>query len=175
MIENDTSYHPGRPGLRTRKDDAEPLLLREPEPVWESLVPSVEDDLRYYAEVRAENRRTANQHGPVQSIADESLKQIETAVITLTEALTGLDADRLRMSGAAVLPMRQAASLLSMRDGDALRWLKREGLVRDLDGRKMIVWGDVVDRLRAVRPDGTPTPHTTKPVRTRMPRFSLSD
>ena len=59
------------------------------------------------------------------------------------------------LGAAAVLPLRQAAELLPIKDSSAREWLRSEGLVRDLRGREIVIWGDVV---AALGPDDTPPP-----------------
>lgn len=54
---------------------------------------------------------------------------------------------RLVVSSSAVLSAGQAARLLPIAERDARRWLRRRGLIRDLDGRSVVVWGDVVREL----------------------------
>lgn len=58
-------------------------------------------------------------------------------------------ADRLILGNAAVLTIRTAARLIPLRDSDARKWLRASGLIRSLDGRELIVWGDVVALLTA--------------------------
>jgi hypothetical protein len=75
---------------------------------------------------------------------------------------------RLQLGTAALLPVSQAAELMPMDDKDARAWLEREGLVRTVDTRRLVVWGDVLDRIKAGRPT-TPQPkqrpHPTKRLR----------
>lgn len=54
---------------------------------------------------------------------------------------------RLLLGVAALLPLADAAALLPMGDGAARRWLRERGLVRDLDGRAVVRWLDVLDAL----------------------------
>lgn len=54
---------------------------------------------------------------------------------------------RLVVSASAVVSVGQAARLLPIGPKDARRWLRNRGLVRDLDGRSVVVWGDVVREL----------------------------
>lgn len=61
---------------------------------------------------------------------------------------------RLALGAAAVLPVALAADPLPIADDEARRWLRDHGLVRNLAGREVVVWGDVLDALR----EGAPTP-----------------
>jgi len=75
-----------------------------------------------------------------------------------------------------VLSLQQAARHLPMRDKDALKWLRDRNLVRDLDGRRVIIWGDVLECLRGTTDAAdTPTPPTppraAKPAA--IPRYPL--
>jgi len=54
---------------------------------------------------------------------------------------------RLVVSASAVVSVGQAARLLPIAERDGRRWLRTRGLVRDLDGRSVVVWGDVVREL----------------------------
>lgn len=56
--------------------------------------------------------------------------------------------ERLRLGGAAVLSVSYAAEMLPVRDGDGRAWLRARGLVRQLNGEDVVVWGDVLDALR---------------------------
>ena len=58
--------------------------------------------------------------------------------------------DRLTTSGDAVLSLAVATELLPIHDGDARLWLRGRGLVRDLAGRAVVVWGDVVAEIRSL-------------------------
>lgn len=65
--------------------------------------------------------------------------------------LQDLASARLALGAAAVLALGDAARLLPMSDGEARAWLHDQGLVRDLAGRDVVVWGDVIDALRKVK------------------------
>ena len=69
---------------------------------------------------------------------------------------------RLRLGEAAVFTARQAAELLPLSDDRCLDWLRRRGLVRCLDGRQVVIWGDFLEALRTPDPD-TP-PATPRPL-----------
>ena len=56
---------------------------------------------------------------------------------------------RLMVSPAAIISLNKAAQLLPLAARDARAWLRRNGLVRDIDGRAVVVWADVVDFVRA--------------------------
>ena len=63
--------------------------------------------------------------------------------------------ERLLLGAAAVLPPRQAAELLPWSDQEARAWLRQKGLVLTVDGHEIVIWGDVLDALRA-RPEPLP-------------------
>jgi len=52
-----------------------------------------------------------------------------------------------------VVSVTRAAKALPWRGSDAARWLRAEGLICEVDGREVVVWGRVLDHL-----DGRPTP-----------------
>jgi hypothetical protein len=52
---------------------------------------------------------------------------------------------RLAMGLGALLPVAEATALLPMSDADGRRWLRREGLVGDADGREVVAWCRVVE------------------------------
>jgi len=54
---------------------------------------------------------------------------------------------RLVVSPGAILSLSQAAKLLPIAERDARRWLRSRGLVRDLAGRPVVVWQQVMDAL----------------------------
>ncbi len=56
---------------------------------------------------------------------------------------------RLIVSPGAVRSLQQATELLPIADRDARAWLRRRGLVRDLSGRSVVVWADVIAALEA--------------------------
>lgn len=58
-----------------------------------------------------------------------------------------------------VVALRKAARRLPGREADIRRWLREQGLVRDLAGREVVVWGEVLDAM----------PKTTEP-KIRQPR-----
>ena len=62
---------------------------------------------------------------------------------------------RLVVSPGAILSIQKAAELLPIAERDARRWLRRCGLVRDLAGRPVVVWQDVIEAL-ANPPDPPP-------------------
>lgn len=66
---------------------------------------------------------------------------------------------RLLVSPGAVVSVQQAAELLPIADRDARAWLKRKGLLRDLDGRKVVVWADV---LKALEPSEDARPRAAR-------------
>lgn len=70
--------------------------------------------------------------------------------------------ERLALGADAVLPLQQAAALLPMADREAREWLRDRGLVRQLAGRDVVIWGDITDALRA---NETPPPSVPSPPR----------
>lgn len=54
---------------------------------------------------------------------------------------------RLVVSPGAILSLQKAAELLPIADRDARAWLRRCGLVRNLAGRPVIIWQEVIDAL----------------------------
>lgn len=58
-------------------------------------------------------------------------------------------AARLAMGGSAVLSLAQAVDLLPLNRADARQWLQSRGLVRTLAEHEVVIWGDVLDALRA--------------------------
>ncbi len=74
---------------------------------------------------------------------------------------------RRQLGGAAILSVAEAARLLPIREADAAMWLAANDLIRDLDGRRVVVWSDVVARLRGDEDQPAPPPHA------RLPRAGL--
>lgn len=64
-------------------------------------------------------------------------------------------AARRELGAAALMPIAEAVALLPLGDEEARGWLYAEGLVLTLRGREVVVWGDVVDRVRVT---GAPPP-----------------
>lgn len=60
--------------------------------------------------------------------------------------------ERLALGSAAVFSLLRAAELLPIADSEARVWLRREGLVRLLGDKEVVVWGEVVERLRGPDP-----------------------
>lgn len=56
---------------------------------------------------------------------------------------------RIALGAAAIVSVDDAASRLPMDDSDARAWLRRHKLVRDLDGRAVVRWADVLAALDA--------------------------
>jgi hypothetical protein len=48
-----------------------------------------------------------------------------------------------------LLSVEEACQALGVRQADARRWLVSQGLVREVLGRRKVLWGDVLDRLGA--------------------------
>ncbi len=57
--------------------------------------------------------------------------------------------ERIHLGASGVFALSKAAKLLPLRDSDARGWLRQKGLVLNLEGREVVVWGDVVEALRA--------------------------
>lgn len=68
---------------------------------------------------------------------------------------------RLALGAAAVLPEAQAVALLPMNDREARRWLRHNGLVHDLEGRRVVVWGEVLAAIKKDDIEPSPMPPTT--------------
>lgn len=69
-----------------------------------------------------------------------------------------------------VLSVRKASERLPVRTQDARAWLRREGLISELAGREVVVWSDVLERLRQSTParprrqaDQQPAPRPATP------------
>jgi len=77
--------------------------------------------------------------------------------------------DRLSMGQGAVLSVTEAAALLPIADSRARDWLRKEGLVVSLEGKKVVCWADVMDTIRAGR--GPEEKSSTR--RRRLPRVPL--
>ena len=56
--------------------------------------------------------------------------------------------DRLLQGTGAVYSVTTAASLLPVSDQEARAWLQEQDLIRELNGRRVVVWADVLDALR---------------------------
>ncbi len=61
---------------------------------------------------------------------------------------------RLLLGPTAVLSIETAATLLPIRDADARRLIEQAGIIRDLDGKRVVLWGDCAElaELRSTRP-----------------------
>ena len=85
------------------------------------------------------------------------------------------DQDRLAQGGAAILSVRRAAELLPIADAAGRAWLRQQGLVRSLDGADVVVWADVVERVRAGALDTRPSGPKASPGGLRgHPRVTLT-
>ena len=83
------------------------------------------------------------------------------------------DAERLAQGAGAVYPLGRAAELLPMDDKEAMSWLRQSGLVRLVAGREMVVWQDVLDRVRDANPDDERKPVRGRPAPSTLRRSSL--
>lgn len=79
-------------------------------------------------------------------------------------------AARLTMGSGAVLSLSEAAAMLPVADRDARAWLRARCLLRDLDGREVVVWEDVLGALRAGE---GPSVMDATPTLVRVPRVRL--
>lgn len=78
---------------------------------------------------------------------------------------------RLTASRDALIPVEWAVKLLPMKNGEARAWLKRSKLISKVNGRDVVLWGDVLDaRIRA-----SAARVTTPTAPARRPRVSLRD
>lgn len=78
--------------------------------------------------------------------------------------------DRLAQGAAAVMSPSAAARLLPIDDREALSWLQDRGLVRQLLGRPVVVWFDVLEAIRGADEE----PRRQEKQRPRaMPRMKL--
>ena len=58
---------------------------------------------------------------------------------------------RERLGLAAILSLDHAAELLPLDRAEARDWMRARGLVRQLNGRDVVRWGDVYDALQTER------------------------
>lgn len=77
---------------------------------------------------------------------------------------------RLLLGVGAVLSLNEAAALLPFSDAEARRWLRSRGLVRDLEGRSVVRWLDVLFHADL---GGPVEPAPPGPARARLPRAPL--
>ena len=74
------------------------------------------------------------------------------------------------MGAGAVLTVNEAVGLLPVSDREARLWLAGRGLIRDLAGRPVVVWRDVLAALsEGEDPEGSTSPPFLPP----LPRVSL--
>lgn len=73
----------------------------------------------------------------------------EAALAAVVEAVPSPGTSvRRPLQPTSVLSTAQAVRALPWREADARAWLRREGLVHRVDGRDVVIWGDVLDRIR---------------------------
>ncbi len=82
--------------------------------------------------------------------------------------------DRLLQGPGAVFSLARATELLPMGDQQALSWLVNEGLVHQLDGRSVVVWGEVMDRIRE-QPPSQPKPSSTPRTHSRRTQLERTE
>lgn len=79
------------------------------------------------------------------------------------DVVTKAGANRLQLLGiAAILTVGDAAELMPGGYARRVAWLHAVGLVKDLDGDQVVVWGDVLEKLRNERTVATKKPGTEK-------------
>lgn len=83
----------------------------------------------------------------------------------------GRHTQRLVLGAAAVLSEAAAVDLLPLARKEAREWLRELGLVRYLRGRRVVVWGDVLEALRTDA--DKPTRPEPKPRTGHLPRVKL--
>ena len=81
--------------------------------------------------------------------------------------------DRVLEAQRDVLRFSDAVARLPMRDSAARVWLRREGLVGDLDGREIVVWPEVVERLRQRSERRVRNRRSAQRATTSLPRASM--
>lgn len=55
---------------------------------------------------------------------------------------------RAALGESAVYTVREAARLLPGRESKNRAWIERQGIVTEVDGRALVIWGDVLARMR---------------------------
>lgn len=60
------------------------------------------------------------------------------------------------LTRATVLTVAAACRALRMREGDARRWLREKGLIREVAGRRRVVWGEILDAMGAAEEEAAP-------------------
>jgi hypothetical protein len=86
------------------------------------------------------------------------------------------DRERLAQGAGAVFSPRRAAELLPGDDTQARRWLREQALIHALNDKEVVVWQEVLDRLRG-QPDGPAAgvaPRGISSGREPLPRTDLS-
>lgn len=56
--------------------------------------------------------------------------------------------ERIALGAAAVVTVHEAVKRLPIADRDAEAFIRERGLIRALQGREVVIWGDVLDALR---------------------------
>lgn len=69
------------------------------------------------------------------------------------------DVARNALGRAAVLSLHRAAELAPIRDSEAAAAMRANGLVHHWNGRAVVVWGDVIDAVKAGLFSDDPAPH----------------
>lgn len=78
--------------------------------------------------------------------------------------------NRLTLGVGAIVTLSEACALLPVCDREARAWLRSRGLVRDLEGRVVVRWLDVLDALDVLDPSGA----SPAPLPPRLPREKLT-
>ena len=79
------------------------------------------------------------------------------------------DEARLIVGPGAVLSVSRAVELLPMRDAAARAAIEAAGIVRNVDGKRLVVWGDVLDVVLQRQEEG----EAPKPKRAPLRRAKL--
>lgn len=87
-------------------------------------------------------------------------------------------ADHAVLTEWSVVRPTTAAEQLPMRLGDALEWLREAGVIRRVRGREVVIWGDVLKKIRedlegSVPANLIPPPAPIRPP-SNLPRADLS-
>ena len=95
-----------------------------------------------------------------EELSSSALERLDALAAAISGARDSRHAQRLALGAAAVLSESAAIDLLPLARPEAQAWLRDQGLVRHLRGRRVVVWGDV---LEALRNPVVPAPGASKP------------
>lgn len=144
------------------------LLLRAHNALCDQAEAAARGDLEALDSATGRARRLAAEFEALDAplgAADEPLAALAAEIAALREQIAAPEED--------VLSESQAVERLPWRKGDARRWLRREGLSVEVDGRRIVVWSEVMDRLRRREDAPSPTRHRRTPNRSCMVVGSL--